>query len=149
MIIIQDTREQQGWEFFYPDIIVVREQMVSGDYTIRGRESDLIVERKATTGELANNIGKKWFQFCDEFQRVPADTRKVVICEFSQQDVDSFPINSGIPYRVRKYLKISSGLMKKRIAELESNYGVEFIFAGNKFNAQEIALGIFREYYEN
>ena len=106
MIIIQDTREQQGWEFFYPDVIVVRRTLDAGDYTIEGKEEDILIERKATTGELANNIGKKWYQFCNEFKRMPKNTKKIVICEFSLQDVESFPINSGIPYHVRKYIKI-------------------------------------------
>ncbi len=146
MIIIQDTREQQGWDFFDPEVSVIREKLDAGDYTLDGKSSLIIIERKASTGELANNLGSNWDRFVREFERMLPETRKVIICEFSMQDIDSFPINSGIPHRVRKYLRISSGFLKKRIRELEEKFNIEFIFAGDKLQAQEAALEILKQY---
>ena len=57
MKIIQDTREKQGWDFiFAEDLEIVRAGLKYGDYTTELLENQFRVERKASTGELYNNL---------------------------------------------------------------------------------------------
>lgn len=145
MIVHKDTREKNGWSFLEPDIIVVDNKLDAGDYTLEGYESEIIIERKATTGEFAINIGKQWDRFQREFERMSHIKRKIIICEFTITDIQVFPINSGIPAPQRYYIRVNSGLLFKRIEEIKNKYGIEFIFAGNAILAEQAAIEIFRE----
>jgi len=145
MIIHKDTREKTGWSFLEPDMIVIDTKLDAGDYTLEGYESEIVIERKATTGELAINIGKEWERFKREFERMKDIKRKLIICEFSITDIQVFPINSGIPSPQRYYIRVNSGFMFKRIEEIKNKYGIEFIFAGNSILAEQAAIDIFRE----
>ena len=102
MIILRDTREKNGWDFSNYDINAVDKKLHSGDYTIKGKEDIIIIERKASTGELSNNLVKDYARFCREFDRLPSDTRKIIICEFPQENISIFPLKSGIPFNKSK-----------------------------------------------
>ena len=51
-VILKDTREKNGWSFntFDKCLAVARWGLKTGDYTARGLEKDLVIERKASTG---------------------------------------------------------------------------------------------------
>ena len=66
--VIKDTREQDGW-FFSPydkcDGMEVG-TLHTGDYTLKGFEDIVCVERKASVTEIAMNLGRKKKAFYDE-----------------------------------------------------------------------------------
>ena len=98
-IILKDTREKNGWNFesFDRCIAVADWGLKTGYYTARGLEKHLVIERKASTGELAMNLGKKRKAFDDEVHRMSNFRWKYIIFEFSIDDLMNFPQNSGIP----------------------------------------------------
>ena len=71
-VVLKDTREKNGWNFNSSSkcLAVARWGLKTGDYTIRGLEKDLVIERKASTGELAMNLGKKRKAFEAEIERM-------------------------------------------------------------------------------
>ena len=68
--VIKDTREKEGYFFKKYDKCsgMVVETMKTGDYTIKGLEDVLCIERKASVEEIANNLGKKKSAFLSEME---------------------------------------------------------------------------------
>ena len=74
-IVLRDTREKNGWDFSSQDkCMAVKDWgLKTGDYTARGLEKSLVIERKASTGELAMNLGQKRKPFEAEMDAPPTD----------------------------------------------------------------------------
>ena len=91
--VIKDTREQDGWFFSKYDKCSGMEtsSLHTGDYTIKGFEDVVCVERKASISELANNLGKKKKAFYAEMQRIKDFPFKFLIFEFSFSDLSEYP----------------------------------------------------------
>ncbi len=143
-VVIRDIQEKaRFWEF--PKSVncagTVDQSMKTGDYTLRGLEDTFIIERKATTGELSNNLTKK--QFENELQRMEKFAHAYIVCEFTLEDMFNFPFNSGIPRYIWRKLKVRSNFLLSRIAEIESKHNVKFVFAGE--NGKEYAKIIFKQ----
>ena len=149
-VILKDTREKNGWNFESSDrcLAVANWGLKTGDYTAKGLEKELVIERKASTGELAMNLGKKRKAFEAEIVRMSKFRWKYVIMEFSIDDLMNFPENSGIPKKQRQYVRMNGKFMWKKLREYEEQYGVELVFALNKENAEQRAMIIFDEVTE-
>ena len=93
--VIKDTREQNGWFFSQYDKCDGMEvaTLHTGDYTIKGFEDVVCIERKASVTELANNLGKNKKAFYAEMVRMQDFPFKFLILEFSFTDVAEFPIS--------------------------------------------------------
>lgn len=146
--IIIDTREQQCWDFSdqfsqdkYYSCSSERGTLKTGDYTLKGLEDILVIERKASSAEIAQNITEDRFE--REFKRLAEYKHKFVICEFDMRDIMNYPIGSGIPQRAWSSIKIKGKYILKKITELQLTYGVPFIFAGDF--AVEQAIAIFKK----
>ena len=149
-IVLRDTREKTGWDFKTHDKCraVVDWGLKTGDYTVRGLEKHLVVERKASTGELAMNLGKKRSAFEAEIKRMNNFRWKYILCEFSIDDLMNFPENSGIPKKQLQYVRMNGKFMWKKLCEYQEQHGVQVVFCDNKINAQEKAMFIFDEVTE-
>jgi len=139
--VVIDTREKAPLVLEndnYTNFIVYNEALKTGDYSIKGLESAFVIERKASTSEIAGNIFED--RFDDELHRMAAFPYKFILCEFTLRDVLNFPINSGIPKYKWKGLKITGNFLLKKLVELEVNYGVPIIYAGDHATDMAIAL---------
>ena len=146
MKIIRDTREQQGFQFF-AQAEIVEQALDAGDYTIEGLEDFICIERKASTGELYNNLAKKTMK--DRFHREMEKLEKIqnayIVCEFPEINVYSFPKNSGIPKRIRKYMKIGAKYFRKLLYEVEDNYDIKIIYCDNKDHAEQVTFTLLQD----
>jgi hypothetical protein len=120
----------------------------TGDYVARGLEKHLVIERKASTGEIATNLGKKRKAFDAEIERMSKFRWKYIICEFSIDDLMNFPENSGIPEKQLKYVRMNGKFMWRKLCEYQENFGVQVVFCDDKISAQERVLMIFDEVSE-
>jgi ERCC4-type nuclease len=128
--IIRDTREQanHGWFLDKPDIVI--KKLNTGDYSLVKYESEICIERKATTNEIAINFIDDRFE--RELQRMRLYEHRIIICEFDMSDVMNYPNhNSGIPERMWKNIKMSPNFLLKKILEFQKKYEVPFVFAGH------------------
>ena len=148
MRIIQDTREKYPWTFsFYDDVEVIKKKLDTGDYSIEGFEDQICIERKRSTGEISLNLGQKDKQFEAELKRMASFRFAFIICEFTIENVNEFPVNSTIPERNWKYLKMSPKFIMSRLNKWSETYGVEVIYCGNAANAEDTAISLLRESY--
>lgn len=145
MNIIIDTAEKLPWNFDIYDCQVEKGNLNTGDYTLRGYENILSIERKRTTGEISINLGLKWRTFNEEFERMADFKYKYLICEFSLDDLIKFPENSGIPKKAWSKLRTNGKFLISKLTKMCDKYGIELLFCGNRDTAISTAMGIFRE----
>jgi hypothetical protein len=148
--IVCDTREQKPWSFdhiedTYFNFNVERGTLKTADYSLKGLEDIFVIERKASSAEVAQNIMEERFE--KEFKRLAEYKYKFVICEFELRDIINYPIGSGIPQKIWSSIKVSGKYIQKRITELQIDYNVPFIFAGDF--AVEQAIAIFKKVSKN
>jgi len=139
--VVVDTREQT--EFILPhdnwvDFHIHHEALKTGDYSIKGLETAFAIERKASTSEIANNFFEDRFE--NVLQRLSVLPYKFLICEFTLRDILSFPINSGIPKWRWKSLKVTGNFLLKKMTELQIDYGIQVLYAGDHGAEQAAAI---------
>jgi hypothetical protein len=151
MIILSDNSEKMPWDFSFYSHCTGQEEvnLNTGDYTLKGFEEILVIERKRNSGEIAINLGQKWKAFLKEFQRMEVFTHKYLICEFPFDDLLKFPVNSGIPKHLWSKIRINGKFLASRLTKTCEEYGVELIFTSGREEAQSIAMNIFQEVYAN
>ena len=141
-IIISDTREQKGWNFQPNDIIESVEKigLPTGDYSIKGLETDFVIERKGSTGEFAQNITTERFE--NEMKRLESFRWPFLICEFDLDDLLDFPVNSGIPSKLWNKVKLRGKFLVSAFLRYQVIYKTKFILAGS--NGMQIAESLFK-----
>lgn len=147
MIVIQDTREKRPWTFdFYDEVQDVEIQKLDvGDYTVKGLEDKLAIERKATTGEIALNLGTLYKKFQAELERGKDLRWMYVICEFPVSHVLSFPLNSSIPKKNWRKLEMNGKALMAKLTAIQNEYGVQVIYSRSKEHACEQAVILMTE----
>ena len=148
--ILIDTRDKQGLNFEGFEKCEAQEVigLKTGDYTLEGLETSLCIERKASTGEVALNLGKKRKTFEAEMERASQFRWAYIICEFSIDDLMNFPQNSGIPKSKWPYIRMNGRYMWRKFCEYQEEYGVQIIFCGSREEAQQRVIRIFDEVTE-
>lgn len=146
--IIQDTREKNAINLNFYGYEIVVAKLDVGDYTVQGMEKELFIERKASTGELSNNLGKSRDTFFRELERAKDIPNKFIVCEFSYDDILVFPENSNIPAYKRQYIKMNPGFLLKSIRDIEEIYDITFCFCGSRAKATAKIIEIIEECLE-
>jgi len=149
-IVIKDTREKEGYFFKKYDKCsgMVVETMKTGDYTIKGLEDVLCIERKASVEEIANNLGKKKNAFLSEMERMQEFKYSFMVLEFSMEDLLKFPENSKIPKNKLKQVRITGKYLLKSLVAFQLWYNTKIIFCGNKYNSFSVTSSIFKRVNE-
>lgn len=124
MVIIQDSREKKPWDFsLYPQIKEVKcEKIDCGDYTTAKLLNKVVIERKATITEIANNLGKSTARerFYREFDRMKDLDKAYIVCEFPESDVYDYPKSSEVFASLKSIEKIISE--QKQILKYKPSY---------------------------
>lgn len=141
--VIRDQQEKNHWWDFpispWCNGTVVK-HLKTGDYTLEGMEDFFTIERKYNTGEFSANVCEKRFE--RELQRMDQIAQAYLILEFTLEDIETFPHNSGIPSKYWGKLRVSSKFIRKRLFEIMSDYNIQVILAGNR--GPEYAEWIFK-----
>lgn len=152
MKIIRDTRERNGWEFpFYDDVELISNKLDCGDYTTELLEGFVVIERKATATEIANNLGKKTAKerFYREFDRMKNLRKAYIVCEFTESDVYAFPRNSGMSHAQMSRVRMNGNYLRKLIGQIEENYSnIEVVFCSNRENAENFTYETLKSWEE-
>lgn len=149
MIILYDKQEKIPWDFSFFGHKMEQSHLKTGDYTIKGMETKIIIERKRSTGEIAQNLGSKSKAFFSEIDRMQNIEKRYLILEFSPEDLVVFPQKSGIPQFLIPKIRINAAYLSKQIELIEYKHNINVIFANNRSNAMEIANKILEETYDS
>lgn len=147
--VIRDSREQEnnGWVFSPSKNCegMTTQKLKTGDYTIKGYEKDIIVERKGALTEWAHNVNEKRFE--RELERLEEFRWPFIILEFTLQDLMKWPLGCGIPSNKLKDVKTTNYFILKRTNEIMLKYKTRIIYAG--FQGKEVAASLFKRVVEN
>lgn len=145
--VLVDTREKQPWELSSGRVLG-REfiKLDTGDYTVEGLEDKLCIDRKASVNELAGNVTQARFK--RELERIKEFPHAFIILEASAQDVFDYPHTADLPPAVRKKIKISGNYLMRCLNRMQIKYGFNVIYAGNRENAQRIAVNLMEDVLE-
>ena len=144
--VIKDTREQDGWFFSPYDRCEGMEvdTLHTGDYTLKGFEDVVCVERKASVSEIAMNLGKKKKPFQDEMERMRDFEFSFMILEFNMEDVIKYPEGSRVPRSARSKVRVTGKYLIKCLMEFQIWYDTKILFCGDKNNAFLVCNSIFK-----
>ena len=117
--VIKDTREQDGWFFGEYDKCEGMEigTLHTGDYTLKGYEDVVCIERKASVSEISMNLGRKKQAFFNEMDRMKDFHFRYLLLEFSASDVINYPMSLLDEDDKVKYEMYKSGQIKKPIGK--------------------------------
>lgn len=151
--IIRDTREKsgEGWTFRAAGECegTISECLTTGDYAVKGLEKYCVVERKATTAEVAGNLFTNVPRFEAELTRMKEIEHSFIVCCFPWSWVEQYPKNSGIPFKRWGQLRVTGRMFQKRITTLMMDYPhVHWIFADNKSDGQAFTRSLFKRVVE-
>ena len=85
VVIVVDTREQEPYTFS-PEVQTVRRALPAGDYTVRGLEAVVAVERK-TLDDLVSTVIRSRERFHRELIRLQSYTASCVVVEANLEDL--------------------------------------------------------------
>lgn len=148
-ILLIDTREKQPFDFEPDDAFESIEyvKLEAGDYSIKGLEHLIVIERKATVDELFINFSKEKERINAEFERLKNHKFKILMIEASCEDVMNpmkYYINKkGIN---KQHPKMPVAVVMNGLNDLIIGHGVLVMFGGSR--AQSMARGILLRAYE-
>lgn len=143
--IIQDTREKQGWDFiFAEDLEIERSGLKCGDYTTELLKDTFRVERKASAGEIYNNLATKKCKerFYRELELLEKFDNAYIVCEFPEGRLSSFPLGSGIPKSRQKFVRIKSRYFTRLVMELQDIFNINLVFCNDRDEAEAFVYNI-------
>jgi ERCC4-type nuclease len=148
--VIKDTREQNGWFFSPYDKCDGMEigTLHTGDYTLKGYEEVVCVERKASVSEIAMNLGRKKKPFQEEMERMKQFPFSFLILEFSMDDLLKYPEGSRVPVNSRSKVKVTGKYLLKCLIEFQIWYDTKILFCDNKQDAFLVTNSIFKRLME-
>jgi hypothetical protein len=118
----------------------------TGDYSVRGLEDVLCIERKGSVDEIAGNLTTPRFK--KELERIVPFKYKYIICEFTLFDILQYPVGSKVPAKNVTGLRMTGGYLLKLLTQLQVKYDIHVIYAGNKLNAFKYAESLIKRIVE-
>ena len=138
-IILVDTREQKPYHFkscaTCSGSLVIK--LDYGDYQLKDMQDLIVIERKQSIDELANNLGKDRARFERELERMQECQFKFIIIEDYWSSI----------WR-RSYTKMNPNAIFESIIALELKYDTRFCFVGNRENGHRITRALLLRAYK-
>lgn len=147
--VIRDTREKEGkgWHFGPTEKCsgTTIETMRTGDYTLKGYEDYLCIERKGSVVEVAGNLIQP--RFYEELERLEEFQFPFLVLEFNMDDLIRYPFGCGLPAHVRRKCKMDGFVLLGKLNEMMLKYKTKVLFVGEK--GKDVASSLFKRVVEN
>ena len=139
MQIIVDSREQLPFTFSHEryDVQIQQGTLAVGDYSLRGLEDKVAVERKSLP-DLVQCLGRERERFERELQRGAALDAFAVVIEAAWPDL------AGGNFRSQ----LNPHAACQSVLAFMSRYRTPFLFAGSRPAAEYVTWGFLRQYLE-
>lgn len=150
MQIIIDTREKKDLFLFktFPVETKVK-KLDTGDYSIRGFENKITIDRKRDSNELQMCYGQKWRTFSDLLKRMEDFDEAYILCTFPYNHLEIFPRESNIPKSRWRRIKTSASFLRYRTKKIQEDFpNIKILFGNTHYESEEIAYNILKTYYE-
>lgn len=133
--IVVDTRERIPFDYEGDEEFeaIIHEKLDAGDYSLKGFEHIIVIERKANADELYNNFTQNKDRIFAEFERLRGHKIKIMMIEQSCEDVMN-PLNYYVNKKGinKRAASMPVAVVAANLNTLIVEYGVQVIFAGSK-----------------
>lgn len=144
-IVLMDDREKKAWDLPYK---VERKRLKTGDYTIKGFENVIAIEKKSGLIELLNDLTADYRNTFEKFLK--RLSKYPVKCIIVEDTLSELSISRALMH-VRKKSGGRARLTSKSIyywaAEIAAKYGIPIVFVGKASKAY-LLPEIFRAAFE-
>ena len=148
LTILIDTREQKPIDFSHDKLIAQEIATLStGDYTLKGFEDIVCIERKGCVEEFANNLGRDLKRFKNELERMQSFAHRYIICEFPISHLIKYPYHSNNK-KLQNIVMINGKYLLKTIIEIQMDYNVDIVFCDDRNHAEKVIVSIFKRVKE-
>jgi len=135
--ILIDSREQLPYSFQGYDCQTEQGTLNAGDYTAKGLETLIAIERKSLDDFIGCCINSNRERFKNELLRLRGYQVKAVIIEGALQDILAQRYNS----------RIHPNAVVGSISSWTIKYHIPFIFAGDRVGSELMTFSILSNYY--
>lgn len=133
--LIVDTREKTPFNYEGDEEFeaIIHTKLDAGDYSLKGFEHLIVIERKANADELFNNFTQNKDRIFAEFERLRGHKIKIMIIEQSCEDIMN-PLNYYVNKKGinKRAVSMPVAVVAANLNTLIVEYGVQVIFAGSK-----------------
>ena len=136
MIILTDTREQKPYSFTTYQTTTAAAALSCGDYSLKGFQDRVAVERKSLADLIGCLTGKDRTRFEKELARAGSYERFAVVVEASLQDI------SGRRYRSA----MEPHAVLQSVTAFYIRYGIPFLFCGDRGGAEYLTHSILQKF---
>ncbi len=144
--ILKDDREKKGWSqnYFGDDFKVVQKRLKVGDYTIKGLEHLVVIEKKRNWEEIANNISSKTNRTNFELELIRMQSFPI---RFLIINDDLIGLRSMEQYSQM----VTPQVIANWICRIEMEFGVSIIMLGKKHTqvAKYMTREVFKRAYNH
>ncbi len=117
----------------------------TGDYSIKGFENEICIERKASVSELASNITEKRFQ--REIERMSEIRHPFIFLEFSMREIDRYPFCTNLPPKIRRKIRVRGPFIRKKLEEYLLNWNIQTFCCRDAIKAEVMAYNILADFF--
>lgn len=136
-ILVIDTRETNAlFKKPYKGMIVTRNTLKTGDYSVRGFEDKVCIERKSIQ-DLFVSLGSERSRFYDEIERMKTYESKVLLVEGKHEDCLCF----------KPYTKMHPNAVRASLMSIWVRHGIPIYFATNRHWAEVFVIDYLVKYY--
>jgi len=139
--VIQDSREKLPWKFENVQV----DKLWVGDYTLKGFESQIIVERKKKITEIASNMFQE--RFVKVLEKLNGLPNAFIVMEHNMKDIITYP--KSAPPSIRSKTNVSGAFLMKKITQAMLDYpNIKWIWAGTPNQARIFVVSLFKRFLE-
>ena len=159
MVIVIDSREQTPFFKKPPKgLLITRDTLAQGDYSIRGYEHGVCVERK-NPDDFLSSITSDSTRFKKRLSEMDSYQLAIIVVEKPLRDILNMcdPTATRRKRKVAGRVKLSATTNKRRIHpnvvtgtvwSIYGKYGIPIYFAMDRQDAENFTLGVLRKYYQ-
>jgi len=143
--VLVDDREKKAWNLPYK---IEKKRLITGDYTIKGFEKIIAIEKKSGLIELLNDLANGYRPTFERFlKRLSQYPVKVIIVEDTLSTLTISRALAHIKRKSKGRARLTSKSIHYWTADIAAKYGIPIIFVG-KGAKMDLLPEIFRATFE-
>jgi len=143
MIIITDTREQTSFEF--PENLVEIGTLKTGDYSLKGFENEIGIERKGVSDAIGSVFSGR-DRFKKEWERSKAFKYFAVVIEGNKESIKKEIVKNSIRNDRKINIKGQVDSVYNTYLHWSVKYNVPVFFCKNRTEAEKVTLILLTAY---
>ena len=143
--VLVDDREKKAWDLPYK---IEKKRLKTGDYTIKGFEEIVAIEKKSGLVELLNDLANGYRGTFERFlKRLSKYPVKVIVVEDTLSELSISRALTHIRRKSRGRARLTSRSIYYWTADIAAKYGIPIVFVGKRAK-MDLLPEVFRAAFE-